>query len=84
MLVSVVMAAYNEREYIDEILRRVAAAPVEKEVVVVDDCSTDGTREKLHELAAPSDDNSVFSSTTTTVGKEQRYAPDLLRCVATW
>jgi glycosyltransferase involved in cell wall biosynthesis len=51
VIVSVVMAVYNEREYIDEILRRVAAAPVEKEVVVVDDFSTDGTRERLHEIA---------------------------------
>ncbi len=52
MTVSVVMAVYNEKNYIDEILRRVMAAPIDKEVIVVDDCSTDGTRERLKELAS--------------------------------
>jgi glycosyltransferase involved in cell wall biosynthesis len=48
MRVSVVMAAYNEVGFIDEIIRRVLAAqPVEKEVIVIDDSSTDGTREKI-------------------------------------
>ncbi|HJL14142.1 MAG TPA: glycosyltransferase family 2 protein [Sandaracinaceae bacterium LLY-WYZ-13_1] len=45
---SVVMPAYNERETIHEALRRVLEAPVDSlEVVVVDDGSTDGTRELL-------------------------------------
>jgi glycosyltransferase involved in cell wall biosynthesis len=42
------MAAYNEVDFIDEIIRRVLATPIpEKELIVVDDASTDGTREKL-------------------------------------
>jgi glycosyltransferase involved in cell wall biosynthesis len=44
---SVLIPVYNEARTIDEILRLVEAVPVEKEVLVVDDGSTDGTREIL-------------------------------------
>ena len=51
---SIVIPAYNERGTIQELLRRVARAAlpegVEREIVVVDDCSTDGTRDLLREL----------------------------------
>lgn len=47
MLLSVIIPAYNEIEFIDEILRKVKETPYEKEIIVVDDCSTDGTREFL-------------------------------------
>jgi len=53
MKVSVLVPCYNERDTIEEILRRIRAVPVEKEIVVVDDCSTDGTREWLQ--AQPAD-----------------------------
>jgi glycosyltransferase involved in cell wall biosynthesis len=42
-LVSIVVPAYNEAATIEEILRRVAAVPFRREVIVVDDGSTDGT-----------------------------------------
>jgi glycosyltransferase involved in cell wall biosynthesis len=46
-LLSVVMPVFNERATIEEIIRRVAAVPVRTELIVVDDGSTDGTRELL-------------------------------------
>jgi glycosyltransferase involved in cell wall biosynthesis len=49
---SVVIPVYNEKATIDEILRRVLDTDGRKEVVVVDDCSTDGTRQILESMAA--------------------------------
>ena len=49
-LLSVVMPVFNERTTIDEIVDRVLAVPMRVELIVVDDCSTDGTRERLAEL----------------------------------
>lgn len=45
--ISVVIPVYNERPTIEEILRRVAAVDLDKEIIVVDDFSTDGTRQWL-------------------------------------
>lgn len=49
---SVVIPAYNEKDTIVEIIRRVKAVDVDKEIIVVDDFSTDGTREILKDLAS--------------------------------
>lgn len=45
--VSVVVPVYNEADHIDKLLRAINASPVPKEIIVVDDGSTDGTKEKL-------------------------------------
>jgi glycosyltransferase involved in cell wall biosynthesis len=50
-LLSVVMPCYNERATIEEIIRRVLAVPLRIELIVVDDGSTDGTREILAGLS---------------------------------
>jgi glycosyltransferase involved in cell wall biosynthesis len=50
-LLSVVMPVYNERATIEEIIKRVLAVPIRTELIVVDDGSTDGTREVLQALA---------------------------------
>jgi glycosyltransferase involved in cell wall biosynthesis len=49
MKLSVVVPAYNEARTIREVLARVRAVPLETEIIVVDDFSTDGTREILAE-----------------------------------
>jgi glycosyltransferase involved in cell wall biosynthesis len=49
---SVVIPVYNERLTLPEILERVQAVAVPKEIVIVDDCSTDGTRDYLRQLEA--------------------------------
>jgi glycosyltransferase involved in cell wall biosynthesis len=51
MKLSVVMPVFNEAGTIREIIARVRAVPVQKEVIIVDDFSTDGTRPILNELA---------------------------------
>src|SRR6202158_762205 len=50
MKVSVVIPVYNERAFIEEVLLRVQAVPIDKEIIVVDDKSTDGTRPLLEDL----------------------------------
>jgi glycosyltransferase involved in cell wall biosynthesis len=51
-MLSVVIPCYNEGQTIRQVLERVVAAklPIEREIVIVDDCSTDGTREYLATL----------------------------------
>jgi glycosyltransferase involved in cell wall biosynthesis len=47
---SVVIPVFNEERWLVEVLRRVKATPFPKEIIVVDDCSTDGTRAILQGL----------------------------------
>ncbi len=50
---SVLVPVYNEEDGVDAILRRVAAVPIEKEIIVVDDCSSDSTESILQKLEIP-------------------------------
>ncbi|AJE02497.1 glycosyltransferase family 2 protein [Geobacter pickeringii] len=52
MKLSVVMPVYNERATLRTIYGQVAAVAIDKEIILVDDCSTDGTREIVRELGA--------------------------------
>src|SRR5260370_2444343 len=48
---SVVVPVYNEKQWVRELVQRVLAVPIPKEIILVDDCSTVGTREILREMA---------------------------------
>ncbi len=55
---SVIVPVYNEAGTVRTLLARVAAVPIRKEIVVVDDCSTDGTRDILEQLRRETPDSS--------------------------
>ncbi len=72
---SVLIPVYNERNTIETILDRVHATPIAKEIICVDDCSTDGTRERLVELhAAGFVDRLIFQPVNGGKGKAIRTA----------
>jgi glycosyltransferase involved in cell wall biosynthesis len=50
MKLSVLIPVYNEEHTVEEVLRRVDAVDLEKEIIVVDDCSTDRTAQILSNL----------------------------------
>jgi glycosyltransferase involved in cell wall biosynthesis len=49
-MISVIIPVYNEVTTIKEIVKRVQSVDLAKEIIIVDDASTDGTREVLNEL----------------------------------
>jgi glycosyltransferase involved in cell wall biosynthesis len=59
LTLSVVIPVYNEMRSIREILRQVRAVPLKKQIILVDDCSKDGTRELLKEWAETETDLTI-------------------------
>jgi glycosyltransferase involved in cell wall biosynthesis len=49
---SVIVPVYNERGTVLELLRRVVDVPISKEIIVIDDCSTDGSYDLVAQFAA--------------------------------
>jgi glycosyltransferase involved in cell wall biosynthesis len=58
--VSVLVPIFNEVDHVDELLERIHASPVDKEIIIIDDGSTDGTRERLLQLGPSSDVTVIF------------------------
>src|SRR5438067_5251595 len=50
MKLSVIIPVFNEKPTIRELVRKVQAVALPKEIIIVDDCSTDGTRSELETL----------------------------------
>jgi dolichol-phosphate mannosyltransferase len=58
--VSVIVPIYNEVAHVGDLLRAIHASPVRKEIILVDDGSTDGTREKLQVMPLANDVTVLF------------------------
>ncbi len=59
MKLSVIIPVYNEFNTIEEIIKKVQQVPIPKEIIIVDDGSTDGTREVLKNLNKNKDNITV-------------------------
>jgi glycosyltransferase involved in cell wall biosynthesis len=61
MKLSIVIPCYNEKDHLLELISRVKSAPVpDKEIILVDDCSTDGTRELIRTRIETTVDRVVY------------------------
>lgn len=69
MKLSVVIPVYNERRDISELVRRVQAVAVDKELVLVDDASTDGTTDVIRTQILPQYRNIQYFRHEKNLGK---------------
>jgi len=60
MKLSIIIPVYNEKDTLEEIFRLVQLTPYDKEIIAVDDASTDGSREILRHLAQEYENVRVF------------------------
>ena len=80
MFISVVIAAYNEAATIEEIVALVQAIDLDKEIIIVDDGSTDGTAEKLRAIEGEYENVRVaFQDTNRGKGAALRRGFELAR-----
>ena len=69
---SVIVPAFNERSTICALLRRVCDVPIDKEVIVVDDGSTDGTADELQKLGLCNAGDAMTVTTPSGITNELR------------
>ena len=78
-LLSILVPLFNEEEYIAPLLSRALAAPLpdglEREIIVVDDGSTDGSDRIVEEFAARHPSRCVWSVTTGIAARVRRSEP---------
>ena len=80
MKLSIVMPCYNEVQTIADIVGAVTKSPYEnKEIIIVDDFSTDGTREVLKSTIKPLVDKIVYHDRNK--GKGAAYFIDCSLCI---
>jgi glycosyltransferase involved in cell wall biosynthesis len=77
--VSVIVPVYNEVAHVDELLQAIHDSPVSKEIVIVDDGSTDGTREKLRAMPLAANVTVVFHEKNCGKGAAIRTALEYAR-----
>lgn len=78
-VVSVIVPVYNEVAHVDDLLQAIHASPVRKEVIIVDDGSTDGTREKLQSMPLSDDVTVIFHQKNSGKGAAVRTALEYAR-----
>ncbi|MDP9325237.1 MAG: glycosyltransferase family 2 protein [Candidatus Dormibacteraeota bacterium] len=74
MKLSILMPAYNEAATIEQVVKVVLATPQDKEVIIVDDGSTDGTREIIQRLAEEHDLHAIMHDSNQGKGAAVRTA----------
>ena len=77
--VSIIVPVYNEAAHVDELLQAIHASPVRKEIIIVDDGSTDGTREKLQAMPLADDVTVIFHERNCGKGAAIRTALEYVR-----
>ena len=77
--VSVIVPVYNEAAHLEELFRAVQASPAKKEIIIVDDGSTDGTRDKLQSLGPMENVKIVFHEKNYGKGASIRTALNYAR-----
>ena len=71
---SIVIPVFNEERTIQQVLARIAALPIPKEIVIVDDASTDGTREILSQFECAAELHVIFKPQNEGKGAALRTA----------
>jgi dolichol-phosphate mannosyltransferase len=74
MKLSVIIPVYNEKKTILEIVRQVKAVDLDKEILIVDDGSTDGTKEQLKSLEGDAEVRIFYHDTNRGKGSAIRTA----------